>query len=178
MQEYIRYITPEITRQNKCTAKMSDTGRIYEIYDKIEKEIENNELATSVREIIKNIQANNTPTLTENEYAMIILYWTRDMTEYADEIGARLYETIFLYPYLAEYINMILTDNSFKKLEVAKKNFARSIAIEHSKRQALFHEDIFYLKFPVMKLYKKYIDPVIEEADKKYLDDLRKLFGN
>ena len=27
-------------------------------------------------------------------------------------------------------------------------------------------------------LYKKYIDPVIEEADKKYLDDLRKLFGN
>lgn len=178
MQEYIRYITPEITRQNKCTAKMSDTGRIYEIYDKIEKEIENNELATSVREIIKNIQANNTPTLTENEYAMIILYWTRDMTEYADEIGARLYDTIFLYPYLAEYINMILTDNSFKKLEVAKKNFARSIAIEHSKRQALFHEDIFYQKFPVMKLYKKYIDPVIEEADKKYLDDLRKLFGN
>jgi hypothetical protein len=29
-----------------------------------------------------------------------------------------------------------------------------------------------------MKLYKKYIDQVIEEADKKYLDDLRKLFGN
>ncbi len=178
MKEYGRYIVSEIARHDKYITGTPDTSKINEIYRKIEKEIENDKLATSVREIFQNAQIKDIPTFTDKDYAMILLYWARNLTEYSDEINSRLYETIFLYPYLAEHINMILTDISCKKLEVAKKNFARSIAIEHSKRQALFHEDIFYQKFPVMKLYKKYIDPVIEEADKKYLDDLRKLFGN
>ena len=79
-----------------------------------------------------------------------------------------------MYPCLAEHLNMILTNLNCKEVDVVRKNFARSIAIEHSKRQTLFHEDIFYLKFPTMKQYKRFIDPVIKEADKKYLDDFRK----
>ena len=174
MQEYRQYITPEIARHDKYAAKKPDISRINEIYGNIEKEIKNNELATLVREIIRNVRANSIPTLTENDYAMLILYWARDLTEYACEINARLYEAVFLYPCLAEHLNMILTNLNCKEVDVVRKNFARSIAIEHSKRQTLFHEDIFYLKFPTMKQYKRFIDPVIKEADKKYLDDFRK----
>lgn len=173
-----RHLSLEICNQGKYAATLPDANRIIEIYEKIDKEMSNSELTAYVRDIFQDIPIWDIPTLTENDYATIVLYWAKNLTEYDDVIGAGLYKILYLYPYIAEHFNIILTKISFKEQEVAKKNFASSITIEHSKRQALFHEDIFYLKFTTMKQYKEIIDPIIEEREKKYLDELKKTFGN
>lgn len=151
-------------------ANTFDTMNIIEKFRELNNTIENDEVFV----YLKGLSYGNLvmATLSEIDYAFIILYLSKCDMYNEDDVKTKLYEFLYLYPNCTNLIDHVLSDLSDKESSGIKENFAKIIAIEYSKQNELFYENDFYNNFPVMEQYKKYIDTIIETTNKRYFEKI------